>query len=111
MPLRRIFNVLKMEHPSINDKRLSRLSLTGINDTMGPNGLVSLLLVFGVLPYYPSSTKHSQDRFERFDALKIARAEMETIVREKRILKALKSKLPPITKYLIKPGDQARVYI
>lgn len=110
MSLRRVFNVLKQEHPSVNDKHLLRLALKGINDTMGPNGLVPSLLVFGVLPSFPSPTRNSPDQVERFEALKKAKAEMESIVAEQRIKKALKSKLPPATKYLIKPGDQVRVY-
>ena len=35
---------------------------------------------------------------------------MESIVAEQRIKKALKSKLPPATKHLLKPGDNVRVY-
>jgi len=110
MPLRRVFNVLKKEHTSLNDKNILRIALKGINDTMGPNGLVPSLLVFGVLPSFPSPSRNTPDQQERFEALRNARAEMESIVAEQRIRKALKSKLPPATKYLIKPGDQVRVY-
>ena len=68
------------------------------------------LLVFGVLPSLPSPNTRSPDQVERFHALRTAKAELEQIVAEKRISTALRSKLPPATKYLIKPGDQVRVY-
>lgn len=43
-------------------------------------------------------------------AFKLARAEMETIVAEARIQRALQSKLPPASKYLIIKGYLVRVY-
>ena len=94
----------------IHDKHILRISLKGINDTIDQNGLVPSLLVFGVLPSFPSPSRNNPDQQERFEALKSARAEMESIVAEQRIRKALKSKIPPATKYLIKPDDQIRLY-
>ena len=108
--LRRIFNIVTKEHPSISDKHILRLSIKAINDTIGPNGLVPSLLVFGVLPSLPSPNSRSSEQQERFQALRAAKAEMETIIAESRIRRALHSKLPPATRYLIKPGDHVRVY-
>lgn len=47
---------------------------------------------------------------ERFEELKLSRTEMETIVVEARIQKALQSKLSPAKKYFILPGDLVKVY-
>ena len=77
---------------------------------MGPNGLVPSLLVFGALPSFPAPATNHPNQEERFQALRLARQEMETIVAQTRIKTALRSKLPPATKYLIKPGDDVRVY-
>ena len=109
-PLRRVFNILKEEHKSLDDKHILRISTKAINDTMGPNGLVPSLLVFGVLPAFPCPNTKMPNQVERFAALRTAKAEMEKIVAETRIKRALKSKLPPATKFLIKPGDEVRVY-
>lgn len=77
---------------------------------MVPNGLVPSLLVFGCLPSFPVPSNSNLRQQDRFVALKLGASEMETIVSENRIKTALRSKLPPSTHYLIKPGDQVRVY-
>lgn len=109
-PLRRIYETVEKEHPRLRGKSTLRLAIKAINDTMGPNGLIPSLLVFGTLPRFPGIEASHPNQRERFQALKTARAEMEAIVAETRIQKALRSKLPPATKYLILPGDLVRVF-
>lgn len=77
------------------------MSVKAINDTLGPNWLVSSLLVFGTLPKFPCVTNFNLKKSESFQALQLSRREMETTVEESRIQRALQSKLPPATKYLI----------
>lgn len=91
--LRLIFNILKIEHPSPDDRHLLILALQGMNDTIESNGLVTTLFVFGGFQSCTSPNKHSLDRSERFEALEKERSEMETIIAEQRIRRALKSKL------------------
>lgn len=86
LPQRRTFSILKPQHPSLNDNHVLRFALKGINGTMNPNGLVTSLLVFGVARSFPSPNKHSLYQTERFQALKKARPEMETIVADQRIV-------------------------
>lgn len=71
------------------------MSIKATNDTMGPNGLVPTLLVFGVLPKCPGPNATNSCQMERFEELRLSRSEMESIVAEIRINRALRSKLTP----------------
>lgn len=71
---------------------------------MGPNVLVLLLQVSGTLPSFPAPSTTNWNQMERFNTTTIARAEMETIATQIRKRTALGSKLPPATKYIIRPG-------
>lgn len=50
------------------------------------------------------------NKINRFKPLKQDKAKMETFVWENRIKTALKSKIPPDTRYLIRLGDKIQVY-
>lgn len=52
-PLRLIFNILKTEYKTVDDKHILRISIKGTNGTMGTKGLVPSLLLFGILPPFP----------------------------------------------------------
>lgn len=107
-PLSRIFKITSEEHPLLKNPQILRVSAKPIYENTVPDDLVPSLLVFGVLPTFPWPNTKPLFQSEQFKYFKTARAEMETIVAEKRIRRALKSKIPPTTKYLIKPGDQLR---
>lgn len=109
-PLRHIFLKILEDYPNLNQEIALQLSVKSMNDTMGPEGLVPSLLVFGQLPRFPPHSTPLLSHSERMNAMTIARKEMANITARLRIQKALKSKLPPATKYLINPGDQVYVY-
>lgn len=48
-PLRRVFQVLRTHHPKLDPEVLLRYAVKGIKATMGPEGLVPSLSVFGVV--------------------------------------------------------------
>lgn len=48
-PLRRVLSVLRRAHSSLNPESVLHLAVNGLNNTVGPDGLVPILLVFGVL--------------------------------------------------------------
>lgn len=79
-PLRRIFEVTKSEHNKLVDKIILRMYIKAINGTMGPNGIVPSLLVSGPIPKFPYQSNMNPKQTERFEAVKLARPEMETIV-------------------------------
>lgn len=109
-PLRRILRVLRTIHSNVDPEVLLRYAIKGINDTIGPEGLVSLLLLFGVVPTFPNVSSELPAQRERLASLDAARKEMETITAELRIETALRAKLPPSTRYLIQPGNSVLVY-
>ena len=108
-PLRRIYDKVLFDFPNL-DKHLGlKLAVKAMNDTMGPEGLVPSMLVFGVLPRFPVSTIDLPNQVDRMNALKSARAEMETIACELKLAQALRSKLPPAADYQLSVGDQVLV--
>lgn len=108
--LRRIFMAVTNQHPKLPKELVLRLAIKALNDTMGPHGLVPSLLVFGVLPTCPAPVQSRKSQVERFKAMNTARREMEAYVAEQRIKTALKSRLPPATKFNIQLGQSVRVY-
>lgn len=49
-PLRRAYRIVKREVPDIDDESALQYAVKSVNDTVGPDGLVSTLLVYGALP-------------------------------------------------------------
>lgn len=77
---------------------------------MGPEGIVPLLMVFGIAPRFPSTNRTLPGHQDRMDAIRISNAEMATIRAELRIRQALRSRTPPSADYVISPGDLLRVF-
>ncbi len=90
-------------------KIVLRIAVMAMNDTMGPNGLVPSYLVFGCVPRFPSVDSKLPDQQYRMDALSVARQEMDTIVSELRVQKALASLFPRNTELKIEPGYKVRI--
>lgn len=109
-PLRRIFRKIKFDAPSVEDDDALRLAFNAMNNTLGPEGLTSSLLVFGTQPRFPPLNTALPKQSERMAALRNARAEMATITAELRVRKALMSKIPTAASYVINPGEQVWVY-
>lgn len=74
--LRRIFNILKREQKTLNDKHIFRTSIKYINDTMGPNRLFRSVVVFGVLPAFLCPSTKTTNQTEIIASLHTAKAEM-----------------------------------
>lgn len=109
-PLRRIFTVILHEYPKLDREIALRCAVKGINDTMGPEGLVPSYLVFGVIPNFPAIHTKLPTQHERMAAISTARREMATITAKLRIQTALRSKLPPATDFHLKPGEEVYVF-
>jgi hypothetical protein len=52
-PLRRIFIKVKFDFPTAPPKMILSCATKGLNDTMGENGRMQSLLVFGIIPRFP----------------------------------------------------------
>lgn len=109
-PLRRIYLKILEDYPHLDQDIALQLSVKSINDTMGPEGLVPSLLVFGQLPRFPPHSSTLLSHSDRLNAINIARREMADITATLRIQRALRSKLPPATKYNVAPGDNVYAY-
>jgi transposase InsO family protein len=109
-PLRRIFKKVSDEYPSVSADLQLALSVKAMNDSIGPEGLVPSLLVFGVMPRIPDLPTQVPSQLERFKCLYKARKEYEKWVCGQRIRTALKRRPPPASSYVIRPGDTVAVY-
>ena len=109
-PLRRVFRVIRSQYPNLDPEIALRLAVKASNDTLGPDGYVPSRLVYGVDPALPVVNARHPAQRERMEALDTAKREMATITAENRIKQALRSKLPPATRYDIQPGDNVLVY-
>jgi len=109
-PLRRIFNKVKYENPKMDRNVALKLAVKACNDTLGPEGLVPSVLVFGCMPRFPSVDSTIPAQKERMLALQEARKEMATITAELRLKKALLSKVPRNADLTVETGDMVRIY-
>ena len=109
-PLRRIFRKIRNEEPKLDMSIVLQLAVKAINDTMGPEGLVPSLLVFGCIPRFPAVSSKVPEQKERMNALISARQEMATITAELRVTKALRSKVPRNADLVIFPGQRVLVW-
>lgn len=72
-----------------------------MHDTMRQNAVIRSLMVFGTMTTFSSPSKTKPTQTEDFEALRLARSEMETITTEHRFKLTHRSKLPPPTYYVI----------
>jgi hypothetical protein len=71
-PLRRVYQKIEHEFPHICPVLLLRIAVKAINDTMGTNGLVTSLLVFGLVPGIPPMSIDLSKQRDRMAALAAA---------------------------------------
>lgn len=84
---------------------LLRFALKRLNDTISPNGVVLSLLVFGTLSTLPMLNKNTAGQKQRKDALRNAREEVANIREQQKLVKIIRSKLPPAARYKHRNGD------
>jgi hypothetical protein len=81
-----------------------------LNDTMGENGLVPTLLVFGIIPRFPILSTDLPEQKERMRVITAAQAEYNTIVAERRLLSALQSRVPAAADRIYQVGEEVLVW-
>lgn len=109
-PLRRLYLKIRRDVPNMDRDLALKIANKAMNDTMGPEGLVPTLLVYGALPRFSPSSTDLPGHVEKMEAMEIARLEYTDITAKLKIQQALRSNLPPATKYLVSPGDSVYVY-
>ena len=109
-PLRRIYRKIKHNHPHIPPPFILRVAVKAMSDTMGETGLVPSRLVFGIVPRFPILNSNLPNQKERLEIIKIAQAEMNSIVAERRVLAALTRDIPPAADRTYKIGEEVLIY-
>jgi hypothetical protein len=109
-PLRYICTKIRMDYPELDSNLVLRLSIKAMNDTMGPEGLVPSLLVFGVLQRVPATRTSLPNQKDRMEAFSAARSEMETIASQLRLAEGTHRIVPPAASLELKIGQPVLVY-
>jgi hypothetical protein len=84
--LRRVYKKFEHEFPHVGPALLLRIAVKAINDTMGTNGIVPSLLVFGVVPRFPPMSIDLPKQRDRMATLAAAQMEMSATVSETELL-------------------------
>lgn len=108
--LRRIYWRVRASHPDLPVQDALALSVWGMNQTAGPNGLVPTLLVFGVLPRMPVAPVSLPAQRDRVMAMHAARNEMAKHVAKSRLERAARSRVPAAADAVIRAGTSVLVY-
>jgi Reverse transcriptase (RNA-dependent DNA polymerase) len=108
--LRRIYNKVSLTHPDMPSQLRLALSVKAMNDTAGPNGLVPLLLLFGVIPRLPGDDSVFPDQTRRLEAIETARQENGRIVVQSRVRISLRKQPPHSANYRFLPQQPVYLY-
>ena len=76
-PLRQVYSIITTEIPGIKPELALQISFKAINDSVGPNGLVSTRLVFGAYPKMSELDVPSASITQRATAMKKAMNEVQ----------------------------------
>jgi len=82
-PLRYIYHIIIAELLDINKDIALQIAFKAINDSVGPNGLISTLLVFGAYLYMVESNAPNPTVIKRAAALKKAIEEVKKLRAER----------------------------
>jgi hypothetical protein len=85
---------MRHDFPTITEALALSLADIGMNDTVGPEGLLATPFVFGIIPRL-SADGSLPNQPKRMLAKISARCEMDTTVSELRVKRGLSSKTPP----------------
>lgn len=77
IPVIRVFGIERERYTSLDPQVTLRNTVKDLNDTMGPEGMITKMMVFGTLPTVPSNGNNHRDQSARMDVIQTARREME----------------------------------
>jgi hypothetical protein len=105
-PLRQDYTKLRGEYPTMPVDVVLQCAVHALNSTMGPEGLVPCLLVFGALPRIPHvNPTHPVSTRRRFTLMRTAREEYTRIVAKSRVAAGLNHQPPASADEVYEPGD------
>ncbi|KAI0992456.1 hypothetical protein K3495_g15729, partial [Podosphaera aphanis] len=100
IPLRRVYKIISEEDPSLSKEMKLQMALKALNDTVGPNGLVPTVLVFGAYPRMASSDAPSVSTITRAATMNKAMAEVRKCIAARKVADALNTRNGPLTSHL-----------
>jgi len=108
--LRDIYRRVKRNHPDAPPEVVLALTVSAMNQTIGPHGLVLTLLVFGLVPRIPVSPLRLPAQMDRMRAADTARKEIRAQVARARLRVALRDRVPAASDADLVLGAQVLVY-
>jgi hypothetical protein len=89
-PVKRVFEVIIADlGNTITPEHVLQMAVKAVNDTAGPNGLVSTLLVFGIFPRISHESPPSPSIAARGEAMRKAMAEVHKLKAQRQVADAL----------------------
>jgi len=108
--LRNIYRRVKRDHLDAPPEVVLALTVSAMNQTIGPHGLVPTLLVIGLIPRIPVSPLLLPAQLDRMRAADTARKEMRAQVARARLRVALRDRVPAASDADLVLGAQVLVY-
>jgi hypothetical protein len=96
-PLRRIYKIIASKVPGIDRDLVLQMAFKALNDSIGPDGLVPTLLVFGAYPRMTPTDALAASVTQRSKALKKATIKIQKIQAERKVADALAIRNGPST--------------
>ncbi|KAL4403389.1 hypothetical protein CABS03_15260 [Colletotrichum abscissum] len=93
--LKRAFRIIKEENPDSDDDECLQTALKCCNDTMGHNGLIPTLLVFGAYPRTTSASPPSPDVSQRARAVEKAMRALREVSARRQVNEAIAARNGP----------------
>ena len=112
-PLRTTVRKIKIAHPNAKKDVVLACAAKAMNDSLGPEGLVPSALVFGEFPRVRTPSEPTSERptlSQRSQIAQQARREMNRIMAEQRLKRALHHSVPPASDRSYEPGDKVLVW-
>lgn len=108
--LRRVFNKGCADSPTISTKLSLTLVVKAVTRQGGPSGLVTTLLVFGIMPLLPVRPSALKVQVERMKAAVAARKEMNRILANQRLEITFSHNVPYAADSCVKVHDEVLMY-
>ena len=111
-PLQRVYQIITVEILNINKDAALQIAFKAINDSVGPNGLVPTLLVFGAYPRITNLDAPSLTVTQRATAVKKAIEEIRKLYTKRQVTDALSIQNGPRIDaiYDLPPNSQVLVW-
>ncbi|EED15826.1 conserved hypothetical protein [Talaromyces stipitatus ATCC 10500] len=112
-PLRRAYNIILSELGASVDKEIIlQMAVKAVNDTVGPDGLVLTVLVFGAYPRMTYNSPPSALTAKRVQAMRKAMIDLRNAMATRKVNNALKARNGPIVTETLNlaPGTDVQVW-